>query len=134
MTDKQLEYIVTIATESNITRAAQKLYIGQSALSQILAHVESELGVKIFLRSTGALVPTPSGELFLQSARDILQIKHNLLAQYQEQKQPQFGSVHIGMSQSRSWLFTPIILPEIEVAEELCDTARSDGGFGSTGQ
>ncbi len=112
MTDKQLEYIVTIATESNITRAAQKLYIGQSALSQILAHVESELGVKIFLRSTGALVPTPSGELFLQSARDILQIKHNLLAQYQEQKQPQFGSVHIGMSQSRSWLFTPIILPE----------------------
>lgn len=112
LTDKQLEYIVTIATEANITRAAQKLYIGQSALSQTLAHVEAELGIKIFLRSTGALIPTPSGELFLQSARDILQIKRNLLAQYREQKQPKFGSIHIGMSQSRSWLFTPIILPK----------------------
>ncbi len=28
----------------------------------------------------------------------------------------------------------PVILPEIEVAEELCETARSNGGFGSTGQ
>lgn len=27
----------------------------------------------------------------------------------------------------------PVILPEIRVAEELCETARSDGGFGSTG-
>jgi len=112
MTDKQLEYIVAIAAEGNITHAAQKLFIGQSALSQILAHVEEELGIKIFLRTSSALVPTPSGELFLKSAREILEIKRNLLAQYSEQENRHFGSIHIGMSQSRSWLFTPLILPD----------------------
>lgn len=112
MTDKQLEYIVAIAAEGNVTRAAQKLYIGQSALSQVLSHVETELGIKIFLRASSALVPTPSGELFLDSARKILEIKRNLLAQYSEQENRHSGSIHVGMSQARSWLVTPFILPE----------------------
>ena len=111
MTDKQLEYIVTIAAEGTITRAAQKLFIGQSALSQVLSHVETELGVKIFLRTSPTLLPTPSGELFLASAREVLEIKRNLLAQYSEKEHLHYGNIHIGMSQSRSWLFTPLILP-----------------------
>lgn len=112
MTDKQLEYIVAIAAEGNITRAAQKLFIGQSALSQVLSHVESELGVKLFLRSSSTLLPTSSGELFLNSAREILEIKRNLLARYSEKENLPSGSIHIGMSQSRSWLFTPLVLPD----------------------
>lgn len=112
MTDKQLEYIVAIAAEGNVTRAAQKLFIGQSALSQVLSHVEAELGIKIFLRTSSSLTPTPSGELFLASARQVLEIKRNLLAQYSEQENRYTGSIHVGMSQARSWLFTPHILPE----------------------
>ena len=40
---RQLEYIVQIAEENNITRAAEKLYITQSALNQQLLKLEKEL-------------------------------------------------------------------------------------------
>lgn len=112
MTDKQLEYIVEIAVQGNVTRAAQALFVGQSALSQVLAHVEKELGIQIFLRTPTALVPTPAGEMFLNSARKVLQIKQNTLNQLNEQKGICLQKIRVGMSQSRSWLFTPVILPE----------------------
>ena len=40
---RQLEYIVQIAEENNITRAAEKLYITQSALNQQLLKLEKNL-------------------------------------------------------------------------------------------
>ena len=44
MDTKQIEYILKIAEENNITRAASKLYITQSALNQQLLKLEKELG------------------------------------------------------------------------------------------
>lgn len=64
MTDKQLEYILTIANEGNITRAAAKLYVSQASLSQVLQYVEKEIGVTIFSRTPLPLKPTYEGELF----------------------------------------------------------------------
>ena len=44
---RQIQYIVAIAEENNITRAAEKLYITQSALNQQLLKLEKELGVQL---------------------------------------------------------------------------------------
>ena len=44
---KQLEYIVKIADENSITRAAERLYISQSGLNQQLLKLENELGIRI---------------------------------------------------------------------------------------
>ena len=41
---KQLEYIVKIAEEGSITKAAEKLFISQSGLNQQLLKLESDLG------------------------------------------------------------------------------------------
>ena len=41
---KQIEYILKIAEEKNITHAAEKLFITQSALNQQLLKLEKELG------------------------------------------------------------------------------------------
>ncbi|MHC1719948.1 MAG: LysR family transcriptional regulator [Clostridiaceae bacterium] len=111
MTDKQLEYIVAIASEGNITRAASKLYVSQSSLSQILTHVENEIGTKIFTRSS-PLVPTYAGELFINSAKQILEIKQSLFMQFKEIENCNSGRIHIGMSQSRSQLFASFIIPD----------------------
>ena len=51
---RQIQYIVAIAEENNITRAAEKLYITQSALNQQLLKLEKELGVQLFHRSRTA--------------------------------------------------------------------------------
>lgn len=44
MDTKQIEYILAIAREKNMTRAAQTLYISQPTLSQALAKLEQEIG------------------------------------------------------------------------------------------
>ena len=45
---KQIEYILKIAEEQNITHAAEKLFITQSALNQQLLKLEKELGTPLF--------------------------------------------------------------------------------------
>ena len=46
---KQALYIQTIAECGSITAAAKKLYVSQPSLSQMLRHVEEELGLEPFL-------------------------------------------------------------------------------------
>ena len=48
---KKIKYFITIAQEGNLSRASQVLYISQPALSQYLQELESEIGIKLFLRS-----------------------------------------------------------------------------------
>ena len=63
---RQIQYIVAIAEENNITRAAEKLYITQSALNQQLLKLEKELGVQLFHRSRTDWHPTEAGEIYLR--------------------------------------------------------------------
>ena len=45
---KELEYIVAVAEERSISKAADRLYLAQSSLSQFVSRYEAELGVKLF--------------------------------------------------------------------------------------
>lgn len=112
MTDKQLEYIVTIANHGGITSAAGELFVSQSSLSQLLSHVEKEVGVQIFDRASTPLKPTYAGELFLTSARKVLEIKRNLSYQYRDMEKSKAGRLNIGIARNRSWLIMPFVLPE----------------------
>ena len=58
---KDLNYIVTIADEGSISRAAEKLYMAQSSLSQFLQLYEAELGAPLFMRTSRGVRPTASG-------------------------------------------------------------------------
>ena len=78
MDTRYLTYILTIAEERNMTRAAKKLYVSQSSLSQYLTRLEQELGTPLFLRTRGELVLTPAGELYAQAAKKVLGIKKQL--------------------------------------------------------
>ena len=51
MTLNQLLYIITIADEGSLNKAAEKLYMTQPSLTSSLREVESELGVTIFRRT-----------------------------------------------------------------------------------
>lgn len=62
----QLHYFITVAETGNITKAAQKLYITQPALSRAIGRLESELDVKLFDRSTNTLLLNENGRLFLR--------------------------------------------------------------------
>jgi LysR family nitrogen assimilation transcriptional regulator len=55
-----------------MTRAAETLFVAQPALSQHMAKLERELGVKLLRRSVKGVVPTEAGQELLQRARVIL--------------------------------------------------------------
>lgn len=74
---KELDYIVTVANEGSISRAAEKLFMAQSSLSQAVRLFEQDLGTPIFVRTARGVRPTSAGEAFIFHARQILQ-------QYQE--------------------------------------------------
>lgn len=98
---KQIEYIVKIADEHSITRAAEKLYLTQSALNQQLLRLERELGAQLFRRSRADWSPTPIGEIYLENAREILRIKHrtyNMISDMLEEKK---GRLSIGFTPGR---------------------------------
>ena len=69
---RQFQYILTIAEEQNITRAAEKLYITRSALNYSLLNAEKELGFPIFKRLSNCLVPTYAGQVYLSHVERIL--------------------------------------------------------------
>ena len=72
MTLKQLQYIVTVAEEGNITSAAKKLFIAQPSLTAAIRELENEYNVTIFTRSNKGIKLTPEGEEFLGYARQVL--------------------------------------------------------------
>ena len=63
---QQLEYVIAIAQEGSITRAAKQLFQAQPNISIALKELEAELGIQIFNRTPNGMVLTPEGEEFLR--------------------------------------------------------------------
>ncbi|OJU66799.1 MAG: LysR family transcriptional regulator [Rhizobiales bacterium 63-7] len=67
-----LTAFVTVAEERNFTRAAAKLGLSQSALSQIVQRLEERLGVRLLARTTRSVAPTPAGERLVERLAPML--------------------------------------------------------------
>ena len=64
-----MRYAVAIAEEQSFTRAAERCFVVQSALSRQIKSLESELGVRLFARTSRKVEATPAGEAFVEQAR-----------------------------------------------------------------
>ena len=64
---------MAIAEEQSFTRAAERCFVVQSALSRQIKSLESELGVRLFARTSRKVEVTPAGEAFMKQARLCLQ-------------------------------------------------------------
>lgn len=74
LTLRELEVFVAICEETNVTRAAQRLAMTQSAASQSLSTLESTLGSALFDRVGRRLVSNEHGRLLLPKARAMLDL------------------------------------------------------------
>jgi DNA-binding transcriptional LysR family regulator len=69
---QQLRYVLAVAETGSFTRAAQRCFVVQSALSHRIAGLERELGVRLFARTSRRVELTAAGEAFLPAARQSL--------------------------------------------------------------
>lgn len=79
MDTKHLRYLLMIAKEGNITKAADKLFISQSSLSYTLSSIEKDLGQPLFYRQRNGVSLTPAGSRYIRAAEEILRIHDDLM-------------------------------------------------------
>lgn len=72
MDRRQLEVLAAVAREGSFTRAAAQLHLVQSAVSTTIAALETDLGARLFDRTTRRVQPTPAGRALLPHATAIL--------------------------------------------------------------
>lgn len=105
-----LKYFKTVATELNITHAAQKLYISQQALSAHMRNLENELGVKLFNR-TPRLSLTDAGRCLLEATEGYDRLTNVLNDKLNDIRNHERGELRIGLSFTRGQFILPSVLP-----------------------
>ncbi len=100
-----LRSFVTVCRVGNITRAAEKLYISQPALTRQIKELEEELGCKLLNRNTRSVSLTENGFQFLVRAQEILSIAQLAKQELSEKNELLRGIVRIGVVESKIMKF-----------------------------
>ena len=104
---RELNYLITIAEERSISKAAEKLFMAQSSLSQSLQSMEAELGGKLFIRTSTGVRPTQAGEIMLERARKMLVDYRQVRDIIQDMEELKAGQVEFGISTFRGSYLLP---------------------------
>ena len=89
MKNRYYEYVRTIAEEGSFSRAAQKLYISQPALSAAVKKLEKELhGVPLFDRTVTPVTLTKAGRFYLEKAEVIDRLESEIDLYFSSQEAP----------------------------------------------
>jgi len=106
---RQLNYFLGVAEELHFSRAAEKLFIVQPALSRHIQQLEEEIGVTLFERDKRNVKLTPAGSYFRD---EITRLQHQLRYIIEQTQRIHSGSVGaIRMGHPGSALYS--ILPEV---------------------
>jgi len=90
-----LTAFVVVAEERSFTKAAAKLGMSQSALSQIVRRLEASLGLPLLNRTTRSVAPTEAGAKLLDTMAPALQSLDQSLASLSEMRGKPAGSIRI---------------------------------------
>ena len=95
MTLQQLRYMITIADNHTLNKAAEALYVSQPSLSGAVQEVEKELGVVLFNRTGRGMALTTEGEEFISYARQVLHQYESMMERFST---PDARKKHFGVS------------------------------------
>jgi DNA-binding transcriptional LysR family regulator len=95
----QLEVFLAVAREGGFSRAAEKLYRTQSAVSQAIRKLETEIGESLFDRSTRDGVMTDAGRVLQEYAERLLNLRENAREALTELRELQKGKLVVGANE-----------------------------------
>lgn len=104
-------YVETIAELRSFSRAADKLFISQPALTKSINKLEAELGVKLFDRSVKPIQLTYAGERYLAGMRNIIAMQTQLQQELEDIANMKKGRLVVGVPGTRGTRWLPYILP-----------------------
>ncbi|HJC46820.1 MAG TPA: LysR family transcriptional regulator [Candidatus Lachnoclostridium pullistercoris] len=108
---RQIENIVAIEQEQSISRAAEKLFLTQSALNQQLLRLEKELGVPLFERRKHTMIPTFAGKIYLATAHRMIDMKKETYKIIQDISDENAGEISVAYSPEKGSLMFSHIYP-----------------------
>jgi LysR family transcriptional regulator, carnitine catabolism transcriptional activator len=116
LSQRQLQMFVTTAALMNVSRASEELHISQPALSRALQELESQLGVKLLLRTTRQLALTHEGSQFLPVAQRLLRDLSQAASDLREQATGLTGSVTLAVGTAFGCTVLPGILRSFAIS------------------
>lgn len=99
-----LRTFVTVAEEGHLTRASERLYTSQPAISAQLKALEEELGVTLFDRTPRGMTLTAAGQRLLADARRTLDAAGDLMQAARGLQNQLIGKVRIGLNTDADFL------------------------------
>lgn len=119
---------VATAEQGSFSRAAEQLGKTPSALTKAVSHLETELGARLFERSTRRIVLTEAGRLYLDTARQLLQRLHDVGEEIGQLQHGLQGSLRMTAPLAFSRAFLDEVCagflaayPQISLRVDLCD-------------
>ncbi|MFC6671702.1 LysR family transcriptional regulator ArgP [Marinobacterium aestuariivivens] len=111
---RQIQALAAVIEEQSFDRAAAKLHITQSAVSQRLKQLEERLGQALVIR-TSPVRATPAGQQVLKHYRQVSLLQKELLQEIYDAEDSSFTRLSIGLNaDSLSTWFLPALQPLLE--------------------
>ena len=95
---RQLEYFLMVSRVNSFTRAAERLYVSQPAVTNAVKSLEDELGIQLFDRSQKQALLTTEGKIFFAHVEQIMTGISNTLEEINSLKNLGAGTVNIGLT------------------------------------
>ena len=105
-----LRALVAVGRERSFTKAAAKLGVSQSALSQTIRQLEARLGVRLLTRTTRSVAPTEAGERLLQTVEPRFAEIEAELAAVTELREKPAGTIRITATE---YAIDAILIPKL---------------------
>jgi DNA-binding transcriptional LysR family regulator len=105
-----LRAFVAIARERSFTKAAAKLRVSQSALSQTMRQLEARLGIRLLTRTTRSVSPTEAGERLLRTVGPRFEEIDAELAAVTELREKPAGTIRITATE---YAIDSVLMPKL---------------------